>query len=152
MIYSQILDQFKKGNIDFTELKKEFLNYGITIKPVVEYVHTRKPTPSGSPEKSLEKRISEQNYLYDDIDYFILNSDDFKNVAFRMDFKAVESLANAGFPEYQEMLISMLKALLKHSYDKDEIITTERAKIMRRISELELQLSKKNTIDKPRKY
>ena len=69
-----------------------------------------------------------------------------------MDFKAIELLANAGFPEYQEVLISMLRTLLRNSYDKDEIITTERAKIMRRISELELQLSKKNTIDKPRKY
>lgn len=96
---------------------------------------------------TISNRISEQNYLYDDINCFILNSSEFKNIVFRIDYKAIEVLANHGVPEYQEAMISILMTQLKHSYDKDENLVIERSKWRRRINELKSQLSKDETVN-----
>ena len=99
-------------------------------------------------KNTIEKRILEKNYLYNDINYFVLNSAEFKNIIFRIDYKAIEILANYGIPEYQETMISILMTQLKHSYDKDEVLAAERSKWKRRINELKSQLSKSDSVNK----
>lgn len=146
LLYSQIIAQFKNGEIDFTNLKSIFLNYGITIEAIPNDFSKRMMTITEA--DTIKKRISEKNYLYGDINYFVLNSSEFKNVVFRIDYKAIEVLANYGMPEYQEIMISILMTQLKHSYDKDENLTAERSKWKRRIDELKSQLSKKDSFNK----
>ena len=146
LLYSQIIAQFKNGEIDFTNLKSIFLNYGITIEAIPNDFSKRMMTITEA--DTIKKRISEKNYLYGDINYFVLNSSEFKNVVFRIDYKAIEVLANYGMPEYQEIMISILMTQLKHSYDKDENLTVERSKWKRRIDELKSQLSKKDSFNK----
>ena len=146
LLYSQIIAQFKNGEIDFTNLKSIFLNYGITIEAILNDFSKRMMTITEA--DTIKKRISEKNYLYGDINYFVLNSSEFKNVIFRMDYKAIEVLANYGMPEYQEIMISILMTQLRHSYDKDENLTAERSKWKRRIDELKSQLSKKDSFNK----
>lgn len=138
LTYSQAINEFKNGRIDFTSLKNIFLNYGITIEPVLEDFSRTMMTVNEA--NIIKKRISEQNYIYSDVDYFILNGHEFANVVFRLDYKAIEILANYGIPEYQETLISILKTQLKLSYDMNEDFAIERAKWKRRISELEASL------------
>ena len=146
LLYSQIIVQFKNGEIDFTNLKSIFLNYGITIEAIPNDFSKRMMTITEA--VTIKKRISEKNYLYDDINYFVLNSSEFKNIVFRIDYKAIEVLANYGMPEYQETMISILMTQLKHSYDKDENLAAERSKWKRRIDELKSQLSKKDSFNK----
>ena len=139
LMCSQIINQFKNGEIDFTNLKSIFLNYGITIEVILNDFSKKMMTITEA--DIIKKRISEKNYLYEDINYFILNSTEFKNIVFRIDYKAIEILANYGIPEYQETMISILMKQLEHSYDKDENIAAERNKWKRRINELKVQLS-----------
>lgn len=146
LLYSQMIAQFKTGEIDFTSLKRMFLNYGITIKAIPNDFSEKMLTITEA--DIIKKRISEQNYLYGDINYFVLNSSEFKNIVFRIDYKAIEILANYGIPEYQETLISILMTQLKNSYDKDENLAAERNKWKRRIDELKLQLSKNDSFNK----
>ena len=146
LVYAQIINQFKKGEIDFQTLKSLFLNNGVIVEPVPTDFSKKKMTISEA--DIIKKRISEQKYLYSDINYFILNSNEFKNVVFHMDYKAIELLANYGVPEYQETMISILMTQLKHSYDKDEKLATERSKWRRRIAELKSSLSKEERINK----
>lgn len=148
LLYSQMITRFKNGEIDFTDLKSMFLNYGIMIEAVPNDFSKKMMTITEA--DAIKKRISEQNYLYDDINYFILNGDEFKNVVFRIDYKAIEVLAKYGITEYQETMISLLMTQLKHSYDKDENLMTERNKWKRRIAELKSQLSKKDNFNKLR--
>ena len=140
LLCAQIINKFKKNEIDFQTLKVLFLNHGIDIEAVPNDYHKRKITVDEA--KAIEKRISDQKYNYDDIDYFILSSKDFNDVIFRMDYKAVEILANYGDPEYQRILISTLTFQLLHSYDKGEKLKLERSKWRRRINELRASLSK----------
>lgn len=137
--YSQIIDQFKKGEINFHTLQNMFLNEGITIEPVVNDYSKLPLTPEVD---VIKKRISEQNYLYSDINYFVLNSSEFKNVVFRIDYKAIELLANYGMPEYQSAMISTLTTQLRHAYsnEKDDKLEAKRRKWIRRICELESSL------------
>lgn len=140
LLYSQIIIQFENGEIDFQTLKNMFMNYGVTVEPMINDFSKHMMTISEA--DIIKKRISEQKYLYSDVNYFILNSKEFKDVAFCIDYKAIELLANSGIPEYQETMISILKTQLRHSFDKDEKLAIERAKWRRRIAELELELSK----------
>lgn len=146
LLYSQIINQFKNGEIDFKTLRNLFLNNGVIIEPIPN--NFSKKTMTISETDIIKKRISEQKYLYSDINCFILNSNEFKNVVFRMDYKAIELLANYGVPEYQETMISILMTQLRLSYDKDEKLSVERAKWKRRIAELKSSLSKEDNINK----
>lgn len=146
LIYAQIINQFKSGEIDFQTLKSLFLNNGVNIEPVT--IDFTKKMMTISAADAIKKRISEQKYLYSDINYFILNSNEFKNVVFYMDYKAIELLANYGVPEYQEIMISILTTQLSHSYDKDEKLAAERAKWRRRIAELKSSLLNEERISK----
>lgn len=140
LLYSQIVNQFKHNEIDFLNLKNIFLSYGIVLDVILCDFSKRKMTISDG--EIFEKRISEQKYLYSDINYFVLNSDKFKNVLFTLDSKAIEILANYGISEYQETMISILKTQLRYSFDKDEKLEVERSKWRRRIVELESELVK----------
>ena len=102
LTYSQIINQFRNGEIDFSDLKKIFLSYGVDINPVAKDISNKFMTISEA--NSIKKRISEQKYLYNDINYFILNSNNFKNIVFVIDYKAIELLANHGIPEYQKAM------------------------------------------------
>lgn len=138
LLYSQIIIKFEKGEIDFQTLKNIFMNYGVTVEPKIYDFSKDRMTIFEA--DIIKKRISEQKYLYSDVKYFILNSKEFKDVAFRIDYKAIELLANSGIPEYQENMISILKTQLRYSSGRDEKLAIERAKWGRRIAELELEL------------
>ena len=146
LLYSQIIDQFKKNEIDFQTLRNIFFINGINIEPIPRNFSKKMLTISEA--SVINKRISEQKYLYNDIDYFILNSNEFKNIIFCIDYKAIELLANYGIPEYQETMILILTSQLIHSYDKDEQLAAKRSKWERRIAELKLSLSKNDEIIK----
>lgn len=146
LMYAQMIVQFKNGEIDFMDLKSMFLNYGITIEAIPN--NFSKKTMTVNEANNIKKRILEQNYLYEDINYFILNSTEFKNIVFRIDYKAIEVLANNGIPEYQEIMISILMTQLKYSSDKDECLAAQRSKWKRRIDELKSQLSKNASFNK----
>lgn len=146
LLYSQIVDQFKNGEIDFTILKSLFLNCGVTIE--VKIKDFSKSIRRISKANTIKQRVLEENYLYNDIDYFILNSDEFKNVVFRIDYKAIEVLANFGIPEYQKKMISILMTQIRLSGAKDENSVIKIKKWQRRIQELELELSSKKSINK----
>ena len=137
--YSIIVNQFKDGKIDYQTLKEMFLNMGISIEPI--HVDVSKMKAPIGVRFSISKRIKEQKYLYDDIKYFILNSNDIKNVIFIIGYKAIELLADYGIPEYQERMISLLKFELNHTYDNDAKMKAKRNVIKRRIRELEIQLA-----------
>lgn len=146
LLYSQIITQFKNGEINFKNLKNIFLNNGITIEAIPIDFSNKMMTIAEA--NTIKKRISEENYLYDDIDYFVLNSSEFKNIVFRIDYKAIEVLANFGMPEYQKTMISLLMTQLNHSNDNDENLTVKRNKWKRRINELKLQLTKNDSLNK----
>ena len=146
LLYAQIINRFEKGEIDFQTLKSLFLNNGVNIEPVLNDFSKKMMTISEA--DVIKERISEQKYLYSDINYFILNSNEFKNVVFRMDYKVIELLANYGFPDYQKTMISILTTQLKNSFDKDEKIAAERSKWRIRIDELNSSLSKEERIHK----
>ena len=118
-----------------------FSNYGISVELILNDFSKRMMTISQAEE--LKKRITEKQYIYSDIDRYILNSNDFKNVIFCIDYKAIEVLANSGIPEYQETMMSILKTMLRHSYDKDEKLKVERSRWKRRVYELKESLSVK---------
>lgn len=143
--YAQMVDKFSKDEINYHTLKDFFNNNGVNVQPVPNDFSNRMMTIDQADE--IKKRIVEEKYLYDDINYFLLDSNDFKNVVFRIDYKAIEVLANSGNPEYQQTLISILMTQLSHSSDKDEEMVAKRSKWRRQISELEDSLAKKNTID-----
>ena len=146
LLYAQIINQFKKGVIDFQTLKCLFLDNGVNIELDLNDFSKRMMTISEA--DVIKKRLSEQKYLYSDINYFILNSNEFKNVLFCIDYKAIELLASHGDLEYQETMISILMTQLKNSYDKDERLAIERSKWRRRIAELKSSLSKEEKIIK----
>lgn len=145
LLYSLIINKFKNGEIDFKNLKNEFLNYGITIEVMIADFSKKMMTLAEA--ASLKKRISEENYLYNDIKYYVLNAPEFENVVFRMDYKAIEALANHGIPEYKEAMICILKTQLKYSFNKDENWVIQRNKMKRKINELKLELSKNDIIN-----
>jgi len=147
LTYSQILDKFKKGIITYFELSETLANYGITIEPVVRDISKQKMTVSKA--NTMNDRLAKKEYIYSDIDYYILNSKEFNNVAFRIDRKAIEILANAGIPEYQTSLMSLLVTELKYLNVTDAKSLAQRNKHKRRIDELKLQLAKTEEIDTP---
>lgn len=141
LMYAKVIDQFKRENIQFIDVKSIFLKQGIELDVKTNDFSLTKMTAEQA--NIINKRIIEQNYIYNDINYFVLNSANFKNVIFIMDYKAIEVLANSGMREYQQTLIGILKTQLRISYDKDEILTKKRSQWKRKIDELESQLSKK---------
>lgn len=146
LLYSQLIIQFKNKEINFKKLEKIFLNYEITIEAIPNDI--KRPI-SITEANTIKKRILEKDYLYDDINYFVLNSSKFKNVVFRIDdYKAIEVLANYGIPEYQEAMIGILMTQLKHSSNMNENLTIERNRWKRRIEELKSQLSKQDNLNK----
>lgn len=146
LLYGQMIDKFKTGEIDFKTLESMFLSQGITIETTL--VDFSKTMMSIEEANIVRERISKQNYLYSDIHYFILNSNRFKNVIFCIDYKVIEVLANAGMPEYQNTLISILKTQLRYSDDKDKTLVKKRENWRTRIIELESQLAKSDKLDK----
>jgi len=142
LTYAHIIDRFKNDEINFDELKEQFLNHDIIIEPILYDYSTTKMTTAQA--EIIEKRLSKQNYIYDDISKFILNSNEFKNIVFCLDYKAIEILANSGMPEYQNIMINILKTQLKYSSyssSTDKKLNLERRKWKKRISELESQLT-----------
>ena len=146
LLFSKIILEFKNGGIDLESLKNIFLNKGITVEPIYYDICRRMITVMDA--NNIKKRILEGKSMYNDIDYFILNSNDFNNVVFRLDYKAIEVLANYGIPEFQNTLISILKWQLVHSCDKDKEISVRRSRWRRRIQELESLLKKQDCIVK----
>ena len=142
LTFAQIVDQFKNRDIDYRTLKSMFLNNGVNVDPILR----ERQMMTISEAAALDEKKSNDSYEYDDISQFVLNGKGFENVAFCIDSKAIEVLANNGYPEYQSSLISMLSTQLRYSYDKDEDWKIERAKWKRRIVELETELSKTNQI------
>ena len=142
-LYAQMVDLFRKDEIDFITLKKMFLNYGITMEPVLENISQRKMPLSEA--KSMKERLEKQEYFYSEIRHFILNSEDFKNVYFCIDYDAIEILADHGIPEYQEAMVSILTTRLKNSSDSNEELRSRRSMWKRKIKELEVGLEKSKT-------
>lgn len=146
LLYGQMIDKFKTGEIDFKTLESMFLSLGITIETTL--FDFSKTMMSIEEANIVRERISKQDYLYSDIHYFILNSNRFKNVIFCIDYKAIEVLANAGMPKYQNTLISILKTQLRYSDDKDKTLVKKRENWKTRIAELESQLANSNKFGK----
>ena len=146
LLYAQMINRFKKNEIDFQSLKSLFLNDGVNIEGVPNDFSKKMMTISEA--NDLKGRISEQKYLYSDIDYFILNSNEFKDIIFRMDYKAIELLANSGDSEYQKTMISILMTQLEHSYDGNKELAAKRSQWKRRIDEYKSSLSEKERVIK----
>ena len=89
--YALLVDEFMRGQITYKELKKKFSNeYGIEVR--ADYAF---PTGMSIEEHSnYIDRIKSENPSYNDISYFIISGENFKNVQFRIDYKAIEVLAN----------------------------------------------------------
>ncbi len=148
--YALIIDQYEKGKIDNQTLRNLFLDKGVTIEP---RFHDYSKMLLLSSVGAMKKRILEGNYVYNDVDCFVLNSEGFKNVVFRMDRKAIEVLADYGIPEYQEALLGILSyqlRLVRWTVPKDEKMLAEWEKWRRRVIELEASLAKSDTIDESR--
>ena len=140
LLCAQIIDQFERGEIDFITLKEQFLGYDISLEAVLHDVSGRMMTVVQAEER--EKRIAEHNFRPEDIKYYLLNSENFKNVVFLMDRKAIELLAESGSRKYQEALIGILKTQLKYSMNTTLESTAQRAMWSRRITELEKDMEK----------
>lgn len=148
LTYSQIIDKFKKGEITFQNVTEMFASYDITIEPVLRDFSKQKMTVSDA--NMMKDRLANKQYLYSDINYFLLNSEKFKNIAFRIDYKAVELLANLGIPEYQTSMVNILMTEMRLSHPTDPKSLAEQNKKQRRIEELKLELSKTEDMNSPK--
>ena len=138
--YASIIDRFKKNEIDYKTVKNMFLNEGIEILP--NNIFHKKILKEAEAQK---ERALNEDYLYTDINGFILIHPAFKcNVSFNITYKAIKLLANSGNCEYKDILISILKTQLKHSYDVNPIVAAKRSKFRRQIIELEKELEEKD--------
>ena len=136
--YALIVDEFMRGQITYKELKEKFSNeYGIKVR--ADYAF---PTGMTIEEHSnYIDRINSENPNYNDISYFIISGENFKNVQFRIDYKVIEILANNNIRYYMEVYKSILETQVRHSYDKSAKLKAERDAWKRRIVELQEELS-----------
>ena len=132
--YAKLIDQFEKGESDYSALKSDFLLQGVNLEAIPVDISNKMMTVNDA--EDYKKRVSEQKYISDDISGYLLNAEDYKNVIFYMDYKAIEVLANHGIPEYQQKLIGILSTQLTHSSDSNDEISAKRAMWKRRIDEL----------------
>lgn len=138
--YALLINNFKHERINFSNLRNIFwAQHKINLQIMPIDISHRKLLP----KEEITRRINE-NYNYNDIKAYVLSSDEFQNVVFYMDRKAIELLANAGIPEYQKELASILMLELRLTSDKDQKTAAERRQRQKRIIELEEQLSKEN--------
>ena len=112
-----LINEYKKGAIDFSELKKKFQSIGVVMKPRLIDFSTKKMTVEQG--KVIKERLNNENYIYKDINGFLLDIGD-KKVIFYMDYKAIEVLANAGLPEYIKSLIGILDWEIKNMPNGEE--------------------------------
>ena len=146
LAYGKIIDKFKKGEINYERLKSMFLNFGVEVDVVLKDFSSEMMSISDG--KIFKERINAKHYIYNDVKYFVLNSLALNDVIFRMDYKAIEVLSNAGIPEYQEAMFAMLKTQLRFSSDANEKLAAERESWRRKIVELESLLSDKDEINR----
>ena len=134
--YALIVDEFMKGQISYKELKEKFSNeFGIEVNADADYSRAK------GEFNDYCNRVSRENYDYNDIVYFILSGKDFKNVLFRLDYKAIEVLANNNIRYYMEVYKVILETQIRHSYDKNEKLKVKRNMWKRRVAELQKELS-----------
>ena len=100
LIYGLILDKFKNNVINFKQLKNLLAEHGITVKPLL--IDFSKKAMTIKEAKEIQKRLDDEDYIYNDINAYVFNSDSFENVLFAIDYKVVEVLANHGEPDYVE--------------------------------------------------
>ncbi len=139
-LYAQIVDLFKQEEIDYSTLKSMFESHGIKVEPILCDLSKRMMTVSEA--ENTKKRIAKKDYYYDEINYFILSSDYFKNVVFCIDYDAIKILADRGIPYYQEVMISILESRIKNSFDTNDELKAKRNMWNRRIKELKIELEK----------
>jgi len=140
--FAQLIYSFKAGNFDYYMLGIAFISQGITIEPVLHDTSTQMMTLDEY--KDLKKRYEEEDYHYEDIDYFILNSDDYSNVYFNLDQDVIEMLANHGNPKFQEEMIDILNGELRTTWNATEEDRILRNKMKRQIKEYQKALEGKN--------
>lgn len=135
--YALIVDEFMRGQITYKELKEKFSNeYGIEVR--ADYAF---PTDMRIEElNNYIDRTNSENPSYNDISYFIISGENFKNVQFRIDYKAIEVLANNHIRYYMEAYKSILETQVRHSFDK-RMLRAKRNMWRRRIAELQKELS-----------
>ena len=136
--YALLVDEFMSGQITYKELKEKFSNeYGIEVR--ADYAF---PTDMSIEEHSnYIDRINNENPNYNDISYFIISGENFKNVQFRIDYKAIEVLANNNVRYYMEVYKAILETQIRHSHDKNEELKAKRNMWKRRVVELQKELS-----------
>lgn len=136
--YALLVDEFMRGQITYKELKEKFSNeYGIEVR--ADYAF---PTGMTTEEHSnYIDRINSENPSYNDISYFIISGENFKNVIFRIDYKVIEVLANNNVRYYMEVYKAILETQIRHSYDKNEKLKAKRNMWKRRVAELQKELS-----------
>lgn len=140
--YALLINNFKHERINFSNLKNIFwAQHKITLQILTSFNLSIRKTLL---KKEEVIRYLNDDYNYNDIKAYVLSSDEFQNVVFYMDRKAIELLANAGIPEYQKELASILMLELRLTSDKDQKTAAERRQRQKRIIELEEQLSKEN--------
>lgn len=140
LTYALLIDKFEEKEIDYKTLKNMFLEYNVNLDVV-----TKDYSASQLPLEEINRRQQEENYTSGDITSYILNSEEYKNVDFKIDYTAMEILANANVEKYQTILIDILKFQLMNSHDTNEILAAERRKWKKRINELESQLKEEQT-------
>ena len=140
-IVGKIVDKFENGEINYATLEDEFLKNGITVVPAFRDFTLYKMTSNDYIE--FNNRMNKKEYLPGDICYFLLNSEKFKNVVFRMDYKVIELLAEEGNMKYVETYLFTLKTYYLTG-EKDE---NTKAEIIEKIKSLEAKLE-----EKPKEY
>lgn len=136
--YALIVDEFMKGQITYKELQEKFSKeYGIEVNADA----TIRTIMTLEEFNDFCNRKSREDYEYNDISCFILSGKDFRNVLFRLDYKAIEVLANNNVRYYMEVYKAILETQIRHSYDKNEKLKAKRNMWKRRVAELQKELS-----------
>ena len=136
--YALILDKFKKGLISYQKMEKLFLRFNIEIEPIKRKYYGAMITIDKTRE--IEERSNNNNYISSDLEGIILNSIDYKNVVFRIDYYVIELLAKAGLKKYKKILIGILETQLKLTYNVNQEVANNRRKWKKQIEELKLKI------------
>ena len=135
--YALIVDEFMIGKITYKELQEKFSElYGIDVSVEIN----SKSGLTLEERADFANRLIKEDYNYNDIAGFILNGRYLNNVLFKMDYKAIEVLADNNIPHYMEAYKRILETQLHYSYDKNEKLKAERNMWKRKIEELENKL------------